>query len=178
MVAAGNEIGSHGMSHLDVKRLSFDQLRSEIIESKRVLETRYGVPIHFYAWPLGSYSPQAASLLEAAGYRGAIGNGGGGPWPWQYSVERRWYEFRIIVDGSWSLDEFGRAVTRSTGRPYAGTGAPAAGLYFGEGPSRMNPVHDQGTRRERPALLAVLMLASARACRPPGQLVHRALDTI
>lgn len=118
IAAQGHEIGAHGMDHEDMKTVSGEDLYEEIVEARERLEKRLGVSIRFLAWPFGSYNEEAVPLLEKAGYRGAIGNGGGGTWgPLVYSDYRRWYQFRIIVDGNFTMEEFIKVVGVSTTMP-------------------------------------------------------------
>lgn len=115
LVAWGHDLQSHSMTHSKMKDLSDEELRYEVVESKRVLEKKYGVEITFFAWPFGTYSKEAVLILERAGYRGAIGNGGGGTWPLKYGPDNNWYQFRLIANGTWSVQEFAEMVEYQDG---------------------------------------------------------------
>lgn len=54
--ASGWEIGSHGVTHESLLRLSDDELKRQLGDSKRILEGIFG-PIRTYAYPYGDYSP-------------------------------------------------------------------------------------------------------------------------
>ena len=47
-------VGAHTVHHFNLKQLSPDQVRSEIKNSKRLIEERTGVPVHHFAYPFGS----------------------------------------------------------------------------------------------------------------------------
>lgn len=65
------EIGSHTFSHADLNRLTPDEQRRELAESKRLLEEKLGTPVEYLAYPYGQFSPALFALLEETGYRGA-----------------------------------------------------------------------------------------------------------
>lgn len=54
--ATGWEIGSHGVSHESLLRLSDEELKMQLGDSKQILEELFG-PIRTYAYPYGDYSP-------------------------------------------------------------------------------------------------------------------------
>jgi len=65
------EIGSHGMNHLRLTRLSADEARREIADSKRMLERTLSTPITSFCYPGGLYGAEHASMVREAGYRSA-----------------------------------------------------------------------------------------------------------
>lgn len=72
IAAAGHEIGSHGMEHTRVTQLSREQFRSDIRESKSILEELSGKPVAGYRAP--SYSITTGNFwafeeLEEQGYK-------------------------------------------------------------------------------------------------------------
>jgi peptidoglycan/xylan/chitin deacetylase (PgdA/CDA1 family) len=70
-LAAGHEIGSHGLTHQFLTRLSLPQVREEIAASKKKLEDRFGRPIRHFCYPYGDWSPAVRDLVMAAGYETA-----------------------------------------------------------------------------------------------------------
>ena len=71
LLAAGVEIGSHSMSHPDFGSIAPDIARSELTDSRRLIEGRTGRPVTSFAIPLGqskNWSPDAAECAEEAGY--------------------------------------------------------------------------------------------------------------
>src|SRR3954451_2084058 len=71
MLAAGWELASHTVNHLDVSTLDASQLATEIAGSKRDLERRFGVKVVNFCYPAGHYDQAAIAELRRAGYRGA-----------------------------------------------------------------------------------------------------------
>jgi peptidoglycan/xylan/chitin deacetylase (PgdA/CDA1 family) len=71
MIAAGWELASHTVNHLDVSTLDASQLATEIAGSKRDLERRFGVKVENFCYPAGHYDQAAIAELRRAGYRGA-----------------------------------------------------------------------------------------------------------
>jgi peptidoglycan/xylan/chitin deacetylase (PgdA/CDA1 family) len=68
MVAGGMEIGSHSMSHLDLRTLKPEDREHEIAGSKRELEAVTGGPILAFAYPGGAYDNDCLPILARAGY--------------------------------------------------------------------------------------------------------------
>lgn len=71
MVAAGWEIASHTITHPDLTVISPEQLETELVDSKRILERDLGVEVVNFCYPAGQYNDEVAAAVEAAGYRGA-----------------------------------------------------------------------------------------------------------
>lgn len=57
----GFTIGSHTMTHTVVTR-------EEVVESRRVLEERLGVPVRHFAYPRGEHAPESVAWVRDAGY--------------------------------------------------------------------------------------------------------------
>lgn len=70
-LAAGNEIGSHSMSHARLTRLSVRDAREEIGASKKQLEDLFGLSIEHFCYPYGDYNVAVRDLVAEAGYRTA-----------------------------------------------------------------------------------------------------------
>jgi len=68
MIFLGMEIGSHGVTHKPLTKCTREELSNEIVESKRVLEEKLGVPIHTMAVPGGFWNERVAKVAERAGY--------------------------------------------------------------------------------------------------------------
>jgi peptidoglycan/xylan/chitin deacetylase (PgdA/CDA1 family) len=72
---AGWEIGSHGLSHVDLTTHT-DRQEAEIVESKRKLQKLLdGIPIDTFAYPFGAYDAPSLHYLDFAGYIAAVGLG-------------------------------------------------------------------------------------------------------
>src|SRR5579859_849854 len=80
MAAIGHEIGSHTVSHPNLGVASYEEARREIFDSKAVLEERLGQRVRWFAYPFGGRNhlrPEAAALVEEAGYDGCLSGYGG-----------------------------------------------------------------------------------------------------
>ena len=72
MQAAGMEIGSHGVGHRMLAKLSADETHAEMSESKQVLERELGRAINVLAYPVGgmdAYNENVIAAAMDAGYR-------------------------------------------------------------------------------------------------------------
>lgn len=72
MEANGISIESHTLSHSSMTELSDEQLRTELSESKKRIETMLGKKVSFVAYPTGTYNLHIAQLVKEAGYEGAF----------------------------------------------------------------------------------------------------------
>jgi peptidoglycan/xylan/chitin deacetylase (PgdA/CDA1 family) len=59
VLAAGHEIGSHGMTHTPLSDISAGTLPYEVAESQRVLEDAIGAPVTGFCYPYGSHDADA-----------------------------------------------------------------------------------------------------------------------
>jgi peptidoglycan/xylan/chitin deacetylase (PgdA/CDA1 family) len=66
--AAGMTIGSHTLSHPYLSKLTPEQLRREVFDSKAILERELGTPVVHFASPFGYTSDALVALLQEAGY--------------------------------------------------------------------------------------------------------------
>lgn len=66
------EFHSHTVSHRKCGELAGEELRTEIEESKRVMEERLGRPCRFLCWPYGSFNAEGVALARQAGYEGVF----------------------------------------------------------------------------------------------------------
>jgi len=70
-LAAGNQIGSHTLSHPFLTKISTTDAKEEITTSKKKLEDWFGVPIEHFCYPYGDWNAQIRDMVESAGYRTA-----------------------------------------------------------------------------------------------------------
>ena len=70
-LAAGQEIGSHTLTHPHLPALPPVRARAEIFDSKKQLEDRFGVPIRHFCYPYGDYNEAVRDLVAEAGYETA-----------------------------------------------------------------------------------------------------------
>lgn len=71
MIAAGLEIGAHGVDHEIMSDLSADETLQVATKCKCVLEDRLGTDVSMFCYPRGRYNRQTIRCLQKAGYRGA-----------------------------------------------------------------------------------------------------------
>jgi len=68
---AGMDIGSHTLTHSFPTELTVDQLKFELVESKRLLELKLESQVKFFSSPTGFYSRNLPVLARQAGYGAA-----------------------------------------------------------------------------------------------------------
>jgi len=99
LLDAGMAIGSHGVDHLPWRTLGDEQLRDELVRSKRALEAACGVTIDEAACPFGSYDRRVLAALRGAGYRRVYTSDGG------FSLLNQRVVPRTTVTRGMSLDD-------------------------------------------------------------------------
>jgi peptidoglycan/xylan/chitin deacetylase (PgdA/CDA1 family) len=70
-LAAGHEIGSHSMTHRNLRHLSPAEAREEIAGSKKALEDRFGLAVKHFCYPYGSWNEAVRDIVAEAGYQSA-----------------------------------------------------------------------------------------------------------
>ncbi|MCS0604983.1 polysaccharide deacetylase family protein [Streptomyces sp. LP11] len=65
---AGMEIGSHGLTHVDLTRADDTRLTAEITESRALLEELTGGPVAGFCYPYGTVDRRAMDAVRDAGY--------------------------------------------------------------------------------------------------------------
>jgi peptidoglycan/xylan/chitin deacetylase (PgdA/CDA1 family) len=68
----GLEVGSHARTHPHLTTLSESDLRSELHDSRELLEDMLGVPCRFLAYPHGEHDARVRAAARASGYQGAF----------------------------------------------------------------------------------------------------------
>jgi peptidoglycan/xylan/chitin deacetylase (PgdA/CDA1 family) len=68
MLAAGWELDTQGFAHADLVRRGRAELRHEVAASRRVLQRRYQVPVHWFCYPSGLVEEIEAALREQLPY--------------------------------------------------------------------------------------------------------------
>jgi len=74
MAAAGWEIGSHRMTHIDLTQ-NHASLAMEVSSSRTMLEKALNVPVNTFAYPFGLIAPTVAGRVQDYGYLAAVGLG-------------------------------------------------------------------------------------------------------
>ena len=72
MDADNISIQSHTVDHKSMTDLSDDELRSELVDSKKKIEKELGHQINYMAYPTGTYNLHIAKLVQEAGYKAAF----------------------------------------------------------------------------------------------------------
>lgn len=66
-------IAAHSVTHpRNLTVLEDEALEIEVFESKRMLEEKLGIPIHYFTYPEGHYDDRVAELVTEAGYLAAL----------------------------------------------------------------------------------------------------------
>lgn len=65
------DIGSHTRHHVYLPDKSQEVIEDEVIESKRILESKLGTKVDFFAYPIGGFNEEVKKVVKLAGYRGA-----------------------------------------------------------------------------------------------------------
>lgn len=65
-------IGSHGVSHAHLSRLSESEQKEELETSKAELERLLQKPVRYFAYPFGDFSETTLRLVQDAGYEAAF----------------------------------------------------------------------------------------------------------
>ena len=70
LVALGNnwEIGSHSISHRKLTKLSKEEVKREMIESKKIIEAKTGRVVTAFSYPHGRASSETEALAHEAGF--------------------------------------------------------------------------------------------------------------
>ncbi len=68
---AGMVIGSHTETHPFLDKITDEESRKEIIDSKKIIEENLGKTIYDFAYPYGAYNNHAIQIVKEAGYRTA-----------------------------------------------------------------------------------------------------------
>lgn len=106
--AAGNECGSHGMSHTRLTRLTPAACREELAGSRRMLEDELGEEIRHLAYPFGDYDESVRAIAAESGYRTACSVRLG----WSAPDDDLLALHRLHVHGEASLKDFAGAFRR------------------------------------------------------------------
>lgn len=68
MKRAGIDFGAHTVNHYLLTKLSLDDAKYEILESKKVLENLLGEPINHFAYPGGGFNKSISDLVINSGF--------------------------------------------------------------------------------------------------------------
>ncbi|MDQ0285139.1 peptidoglycan/xylan/chitin deacetylase (PgdA/CDA1 family) [Desulfofundulus luciae] len=102
MASYGITIGAHTLDHPRLTRLSLEEVRRQIKESKALLEAELGRPVEVFSYPYGEYNREVARVVRESGYRAAVTTRQGlaGPGDDPFTLKR------VRVMGSYDLQKF------------------------------------------------------------------------
>lgn len=66
----GNEIGGHGLDHVNIGKLDANELRHQVCDDRQTLSDHGFTPVSF-AYPFGGYSEEAKAMVRDCGYANA-----------------------------------------------------------------------------------------------------------
>ena len=72
MDANGISIESHTVDHKSMTDLTDDQLRAQLVDSRKKAEKELGHPVEYMAYPTGTYNLHIAEMVKEAGYKAAF----------------------------------------------------------------------------------------------------------
>ncbi len=108
---AGMSLGSHGMDHVQWRRLRQPSMEREIVQAKQVLEDALQAPVDAAACPFGEYDRRTLSALRTAGFNRVYTSDGG------RASSRDWLLARNTVRRSDSAESVERMLNGSDERP-------------------------------------------------------------
>jgi len=74
-------IGSHTMSHSYLPSFQGEKLNTEIIDSKKIIESRIKKPVLSFSYPLGAFNDLARDKVIESGYKIAVATNPGKDYP-------------------------------------------------------------------------------------------------
>ena len=74
---SGMSVGSHGMEHLPWRGMPASQLRTELVDARRIIEDAIGEKVEHVACPRGSYDYGVLRALRQCGYEQVVTSDGG-----------------------------------------------------------------------------------------------------
>lgn len=102
VAAAGMVVAAHTVHHVDLTKVSATVAKTEITQSKALLEAMIGQPVLDFAYPYGSVNAAIASMVSDAGFR----DGAATTWGTQQCLSNRFQLHRFEVLGSDSVGAF------------------------------------------------------------------------
>lgn len=102
LIEAGWEMGSHGMSHVNLVNAPPQERFYEIHKSRIFLEQKFGTSFTSFAYPYGEFDTGVMNAVYDAGYKTGMGLGYG-------SIQRHRDQYalhRIAIKGTYDLEFF------------------------------------------------------------------------
>ncbi|RJP20791.1 MAG: hypothetical protein C4529_08855 [Deltaproteobacteria bacterium] len=73
MSRGGIDFGSHGMNHEILTNVTADEVRKEVLESRRIIEERIRKRVYAFSYPNGDHDPAVRRCIGECGYEIAFG---------------------------------------------------------------------------------------------------------
>ena len=70
----GWEIGSHTLSHRDLRKLEINDIKREFVESKELLESKLDIVVKSISFPFGKFGRRELETAKAIGYVNSVVN--------------------------------------------------------------------------------------------------------
>ncbi|MGB9878232.1 MAG: polysaccharide deacetylase family protein, partial [bacterium] len=64
----GIDFGAHTISHPHLLKLSYDEAREEIIQSKKEIEEKIGKEVKYFSYPYGEYNERIIEFVKEVGF--------------------------------------------------------------------------------------------------------------
>jgi peptidoglycan/xylan/chitin deacetylase (PgdA/CDA1 family) len=68
---AGQEVGSHTLDHVHLPELPFNEARTQIVESRRILSEAVEQEVTAFCYPYGHFNAEHVEMAAEAGYKNA-----------------------------------------------------------------------------------------------------------
>lgn len=98
---AGWEIGFHTVTHPSLIELTEEEQSKEIINGKKETETKLGIEMNYFAYPLGLYNKSIIKKVKEASFKAAFTVNGG-----MVSTRNLYTVDRIGVEGTFTFHQF------------------------------------------------------------------------
>jgi len=79
-MGCGHTIGSHGLTHHRLTKFDENQVKIELVESRKMLEDLFQVDINCLAYPYGAANPKITQLASSIYRYSFAGNDGSPDW--------------------------------------------------------------------------------------------------
>jgi peptidoglycan/xylan/chitin deacetylase (PgdA/CDA1 family) len=109
LLAAGMEIGNHGMRHRRWVGLCDSELREELVEARERLEQLTRTRVQQAACPFGSYNRRVIQALKCAGYKRVYTSDGG------FASNGSWVIPRNSACDTWTAESVKAILSAETG---------------------------------------------------------------
>ncbi|MEN8181394.1 MAG: polysaccharide deacetylase family protein [Myxococcota bacterium] len=104
LLGGGMAVGSHTLSHRNLKKIPAHEVWREVADSRRLLEDRLARPVPHFSFPSGRSPREVVRAVRRAGYRTAVATGQRSNGPFARIHRLR----RLRVDGSGGPGELQR----------------------------------------------------------------------